>query len=195
MKKLWEWFNKQSIVVVYVFLFIVLMVFFLLPNRKNETEKVQEFESIQTSEDKSDSFEKKMVDSIISEDVGFFIDNARIIEMGCDQELMGDIPGKRVDECKDNDSFNAYFIGIIEGNGIPLTESSYKEFLTENFVEHDYQFLKKYEGNDFLNFSKDDEYGFIDKRQNRFMLVTISEDKKVTISYQDQKNLIEDYIK
>lgn len=136
-----------------------------------------------------------VIDAITNKNTDFLIDNSKTYNFGCKQEMMGNVPGDNVEECKTQESFTAYTIGLIESGGAVVSKEQYRKFL-EEFIKNDsFEFIKKYSKGDLLYLLEDGEnLGFINFEKDKFLLVKIDRGGKIEIVYQDKKDLFEDYI-
>jgi len=108
---------------------------------------------------------------------------------------MGNYPGKNVEECKTQESFIAYTIGVIGSSGTIVSKKQYKVFLEEFFKNNNFEFIKEYKKGDFLYLKENGiNLGFISSKKEKFLLIMVDKEGKIEVAYQDKPNLFESYI-
>lgn len=179
------------------FVFVIIATFLL----KNllETSKPIDIQShkeeLQIEEKQKTDKSSIVVDAVTNKNLDYIIDNSQTYNFGCKQKMMNTVPGDSLEECKNQETFTAYTIGVIESSGTVLSKEQYTKFLEEFFNNDSFEFIKKYSKEDFLYLLENgDNLGFINSEKNKFLLVMIDENGKIEIAYQDKKVLFEDYI-
>ncbi|OGJ38860.1 MAG: hypothetical protein A2383_02560 [Candidatus Pacebacteria bacterium RIFOXYB1_FULL_39_46] len=183
-----------------IFLGLVFLLFLVLKTFKNNSgepvsQPMDENEKLQEVVDSSVEVVEKAKKAILDEDIDFLVEETTTFDFECEQELMGNKPGENVEECKTQDYFVAYPIGIIEANGTVVPERQYREFLKSLFDQNNFEFSKEYKEGDFLYLGEGYSLGFLDKEQGVFLLVEINQDGKIVLAYQTNQDLFEDYLR
>lgn len=186
--------KKKFILASFVFIIIAA---FLLKNllKTPKTIDTQSHKKELQIEEKKTDKSSIVVDAVTNKNLDYLIDNSQTYNFGCKQKMMNTVPGDSLEECKTQENFTAYTIGVIESSGAVLSKEQYTKFLEEFFKNDSFEFIKKYSKEDFLYLLEDGEnLGFINSEKNKFLLVMIDEKGKIEIAYQDNKVLFEDYI-
>ena len=193
-----------------IFLGLVFLLFLVLKTFKNNSgepvsQPMDENEKLQEVVDSSVEVVEKAKKAILDEDIDFLVEETTTFDFECEQELMGNKPGENVEECKTQDYFVAYPIGIIEAldcyqalvylYGTVVPERQYREFLKSLFDQNNFEFSKEYKEGDFLYLGEGYSLGFLDKEQGVFLLVEINQDGKIVLAYQTNQDLFEDYLR
>jgi len=188
--------NKKPFIIFFV-LVVAFFFLFFYKSEKQETNDTQFHKEEQQVEGGLTSNQSSIiVDAIVNKDIDFLISNASTFNFGCSQEEMGNYPGESmVEECKNQESFIAYTIGIIESSGAIVSKKQYEVFLEEFFEDDYFEFVKEYGKEDFLYLEENGtNLGFISSKNEKFLLIMVDQEGKIKVAYQDKPYLFESYI-